>query len=59
MRCHVCNGPLDNPEFDDDLNILPCGVCLEIVADALLELEIGDDDWVLEDWDEEMEPAVS
>ncbi len=39
MRCYICDTELTEVEFDHDLSIRPCGVCLEAIDEALEEFE--------------------
>jgi hypothetical protein len=34
-RCYICDTELTEVSFDPNLQILPCGTCLEVVDEAL------------------------
>lgn len=42
MRCYICDAELTEVEFDHDLSIRPCGVCLEAIDEALEDFDTND-----------------
>lgn len=58
MKCNICDAPLNEPKFNEDIqNYDPCDTCMEVIEDTLAgfletpsaaEDELGGPDPILE-----------
>jgi hypothetical protein len=63
MRCHICDRPLDEPKYVEEVgNFDPCDTCMKVVEDTLAGYETlpdaEDDGYSVDPLWEELYPTV-